>query len=179
MVSLKKILVPVNFSETSKKALESARMLADACGASLQLLHVVGYRLTASATEDPERKSLDVQRELESQACKQLEGLLDGTDRDKRHASAICCTGTPFQEIVRHAADNHIDLIVMGTHSHGPTFQMFRGSVAEHVVALAPCAVLTVKSPENSLRETALDCIGAENTSPPRLEPQRPPSSRG
>ena len=45
MATVTKILVPVDFSETSKRALDFARMLADRYGASLQLLHVIGFRL--------------------------------------------------------------------------------------------------------------------------------------
>ena len=135
MITVKKILVPIDFSATSPRVLDFGRMLADACGASLHLLHVVGYPVAKPETEARVRHD----------ACDRLEALLDGTDRDRRHATTSCQVGTPAREIVRYVADNAIDLIVMGTHSHGPTFQMATGSIAEMVIGMAPCAVLAVK----------------------------------
>jgi nucleotide-binding universal stress UspA family protein len=135
MPTVKKILVPLDFSATSTQVLDFARLLADACRASLDVVHVVGVPL-----DKPERSG-----EEQRNARRRLEALLDQTDRDRRRATVSCLVGAPGDEIVRHATDHAIDLIVMGTHSHGPTFQMVIGSVAEHVVRRAPCAVLTVK----------------------------------
>ena len=53
--------------------------------------------------------------------------------------------GDAFVEILRYAADNAIDLIVMGTHGRGPVEHLLLGSVAEKVVRKASCPVLTVK----------------------------------
>jgi universal stress protein A len=53
--------------------------------------------------------------------------------------------GSPFQEIVRYAVEQAIDLIVIGTHGRGPIGHMLLGSVAEKVVRKAPCPVLTVR----------------------------------
>ncbi len=140
MITVNRILVPLDFSATSKRILDFGRMLADACGASLHLLHVISYPLAHPEREGQERFD----------ACQRLEALLDGVDRDHRRATRSCQVGTPALEIVRYATDNAIDLIIMGTHSHGPTFQMAVGSVAEGVIRQAPCEVLIVKS-----RETA------------------------
>jgi nucleotide-binding universal stress UspA family protein len=137
MVAVKKILVALDFSETSKSVLEFGRMLADACGASLHLLHIIRYPLAAPETVDREQRD----------GCSRLDALLDPIDRDSRHATTWCEVGTPAHEIVRYADENAIDLIVMGTHSHGPTFRMATGSIADSVVGSAPCAVLTVKAP--------------------------------
>lgn len=138
MLPVNRILVAVDFSESSKRALDFGRMLADACGASLHLLHVVAYPLEKPGSE----------RDAQQEAGNRVEALLDRTDRERRHATTSCHVGTPAPEIVRYAADHAIDLIVMGTHSHGPTFQMMTGSIAEAVIGLAPCAVLAVKSAE-------------------------------
>ena len=56
---------------------------------------------------------------------------------------------TGFVEIVRYAKEQSIDLVVLGTHGHGPIAHMLMGSVAEKVVRKAPCAVLTVRHPEH------------------------------
>ena len=149
MITVRKILVPLDFSDTSKRVLDFGRMLADACGASLHLLTVVGYPLAKPESESQERHD----------ACKRLEALLDRTDRDNRHATTSCQVGTPAPEITRYAAENGIDLIVMGTHSHGPTFQMITGSIAEAVMGMAPCAVLAVKGAGAAPYESAVDPV--------------------
>ena len=57
--------------------------------------------------------------------------------------------GKPFVEITRYAQEQHIDLIVIGTHGHSALASVFLGSVAEKVIHKAPCAVLTVRHPEH------------------------------
>ena len=151
MVAVNKILVPVDFSETSKRVLEFARMLADACGASLHLLHVIACPLATPETT----------RQEQQEAGKRLEALLNRPDRVIRHVTTSCELGTPASEILRYAADNGIDLIVMGTHSRGPSFRMATGSVAEVVIGLAPCPVLAMKAAEERLHDPAVDPVVA------------------
>jgi universal stress protein A len=135
MIVVKNILVPIDFSDTSEQVLAFGRMLADACGASMHLLHVVSPVLSSPSSIDEERRH----------ASRRLAALLDETDMSARRVTTFCEVGTPAHEIVRYAADHGVDLIVMGTHWHGPTFQMATGSIAEGVLGSAPCAVLAVK----------------------------------
>jgi nucleotide-binding universal stress UspA family protein len=137
MTSVQRILVPIDFGDSSLKALDFARMLSDRCGASLQLLHVVPCGLSES----------DRQQALQLEAEHRLDALLTHSDRADRHAGVCCVTGAAASAIARYAADHDADLIVMGTHWDGSTFQMAIGSVAEIVVRLAPCPVVTVKAP--------------------------------
>ena len=53
--------------------------------------------------------------------------------------------GVPFEEIVKIAEEERADMIVMGTHGRGGLNRMLLGSVAERVIRLAPCPVLTVR----------------------------------
>ena len=142
MLAVKKILVPIDFSQTSMRVLEFARMLADACGASLELLHVIGYPMENGQAIEQQRRD----------ACRRLDAMLDSTDRDRRHAVTSCDVGTPAREIVKYAVRHAADLIVMGTHWHGPLLHQATGSIAEGVVGMAPCAVLAVKSTEQEPR---------------------------
>lgn len=57
--------------------------------------------------------------------------------------------GVPHQEITDYAKEANIDLIVLGTHGHTGLVHMLMGSVAEKVVRLAPCPVLTVRHSEH------------------------------
>jgi hypothetical protein len=70
MLAVKKILVPIDFSQTSMRVLEFARMLADACGASLELLHVIGYPMENGQAIEQQRRD----------ACRRLDAMLDSTD---------------------------------------------------------------------------------------------------
>ncbi len=53
--------------------------------------------------------------------------------------------GVPFEEIVRVAKEEHADMIVMGAHGRSGLNRVLLGSVAERVIRLAPCPVLTVR----------------------------------
>lgn len=55
--------------------------------------------------------------------------------------------GTPYHEIVAAANEDDVDLIVMATHGRGEVHRLLVGSVADKVIRLAPCPVLTVKDP--------------------------------
>jgi nucleotide-binding universal stress UspA family protein len=134
-MTINTILVPIDFSETSAHVLDLARMLADTCGASMHLMHVIGYPLATATTADDERQD----------ACRRMDALVTDDDRHKRHVTTSCEIGTPAHEIVKYATEHTTDLIVMGTHWHGPSFQSVSGSIAETVLGLAPCAVLAVK----------------------------------
>ena len=57
-------------------------------------------------------------------------------------------SGEPFEEIIRYAKDQEIDLIVLGIHGRSTLASMLLGSVAEKVVGKAPCPVMTVRHPE-------------------------------
>jgi nucleotide-binding universal stress UspA family protein len=145
MVTVSRILVATDFSEASARALEFGRLFADACGASLHLLHV----------EPPAVGHPDEARRASARACAKLEALRDAAGGAAGEATIACRTGPIAAEIVRYAADEGIDLIVMGTHSHGPAFQMVSGSIAEVVLADAPCAVLAVKKSAAAARVRA------------------------
>ena len=134
-MTLNRILLPTDFSETADYARHHAVELARRFQASLHLLHVVG---------DP--VSEDRAGGVEANAARRL-GELSLSGIDSRRATR---TGHAFVEIVRYAADKKIDLIVMGTHGHGPVAHLLLGSVADKVVRKAPCPVLTVRQPDHA-----------------------------
>lgn len=136
------ILVAIDLREPSTHLLDYARMIADASGAALHLLYVTGQPLTSTDA---------IKRDLRDARCR-LDALLDDTDRERRHATVFCTAGPPSHEIIRYAADHSIDLIVMGTHCHGPGYHLPVGSIADAVLRLAPCAVLAVKSAQHTAR---------------------------
>jgi nucleotide-binding universal stress UspA family protein len=142
----KRILVPIDFSAPSDAALEYARSVAGRYGASLHLLHVAEdpYRAFYSAEVFvPQVEGL--REEILTDTARRLTARLQPSDAIELHATAESIIGTPAGSIVEYAAGHHIDLIVMGTHGRGGMAKLLMGSVAERVVRMAPCPVLTVR----------------------------------
>jgi nucleotide-binding universal stress UspA family protein len=151
MIALKKILVATDFSQPSEAALAYGRELARTFGASLTVLHVVDNILTrAYGADGMVLADQGLQLEIEKSAQHQVDALLFDEDRQALGAVGLVLTSnSPSAAIVFYARDAAIDLIVIGTHGRGAIAQLLMGSVAERVVRLAPCPVLTVRNPEH------------------------------
>jgi len=142
MISLKRILVPTDFSDCSKQAITYACELAKRFSGELQLLHVA----VPHAMPMPYVGAVSEQAfHPEETAKKALEELEDSEFDQVSRVERAVRTGTPFVEIVRHAKENDIDLIVLGTHGRSGLVHALIGSVAERVVRKSPCPVLTVR----------------------------------
>ncbi|MFN3739947.1 MAG: universal stress protein [Thermodesulfovibrionales bacterium] len=146
---VKKILLPTDFSEGSKNALPYAVELTKQYNASLYMIHVIYDINQASGLHVPHVNLDQLYSEIESVAKKELErfGLeeLRGMNVQRE-----VLRGVPYEEIVKYAEKNQIDLIVIGTHGRKGLEKIFFGSTAEQVVRKAPCAVLTVRLPKKS-----------------------------
>jgi len=151
MIALKKVLVATDFSQPSEAALAYGRELARTFGASLTLLHVVDNILTrAYGADGMVLADQGLQLEIEKGAQHEVDALLFDEDRQALGAVGLVLTSnSPSAAIVFYARDAAIDLIVIGTHGRGAIAQLLMGSVAERVVRLAPCPVLTVRNPEH------------------------------
>jgi nucleotide-binding universal stress UspA family protein len=151
MLAIKNILVPTDFSEASDAALTYGRELAGRFGATLHLLHATDNLQLAALGEPYYGETLmDLQRTIEATARKRLEELAIDSDRSGPPTRRTAVTSTaPALAIVEYARSHQIDLIVMGTHGRGPLTHLVMGSVAERVVRIAPCPVLTVRHPQH------------------------------
>lgn len=93
--------------------------------------------------------SAKVYEEMEASARtagrKQLDGLVAKAKRAGVRTRALLLEGVPYERIVRAAKTQRADLVVMGTHGRTGLARFFLGSVAERVVAMAGCPVLTVR----------------------------------
>lgn len=143
---IKRILVPLDFSVNSDRALDYARGLAQKFDATLHLVHVCEVPTMASATMEAYSLAYtEWSQRLGEEAEMQLLAL-------KARIAGVKVTtevlfGNAAMAIVDAALANHSDLIVMGTHGHGPVLHMVMGNVAERVVRHAPCPVLTMREP--------------------------------
>ena len=143
-MSFRRILVPVDFSNHSDRALEIARELAKAFGSKLVLLHC--YQVNRGAVSPygivlPE--SFD--REIREAAARRLEQWREKAAADGVDAEARLSANLPSMGITDAATEEKIDLIVMGTRGLSGIKHVLLGSVAERTLRTAPCPVLTVK----------------------------------
>jgi nucleotide-binding universal stress UspA family protein len=140
---LKKLLVPTDFSVHSDYAVDYAARIARAFKARVVLMHVTEpspYTVTDTLVVVEYGRMLD----------KVAQSLLTNLGRKLAAKGLAVKTylayGSPYREIVEKAAKEKADLIVMGTHGHRGIGHILLGSVAEKVVRLAGCPVLTVRS---------------------------------
>ena len=169
MATYRRILVPTDFSDTSRFAVSRACALARRFDAEIHLVNVLPLLdLGPVATEMPAVSRMDLEEKWVRAARDELDALARESRVTVRVTSEVT-RGHPFVEIVRYARAHQIDLIVMGTHGRGAVEHMLLGSVAERVVRKAPCPVLTVRLPEHSFR-----LPGSEEQQDPRTDAPAP-----
>jgi nucleotide-binding universal stress UspA family protein len=139
-----RILVPTDFSAASEEAWRSAQQLARPLNAELVLLHVfVEAPLYSESPFSAQRV-----REVYASGRDWVQATLARWAGEAR-ASGLTVrtefrTGVPYKEIVAAAGEGQADLIVVGTHGRGGVERALLGSVADRVIRLAPCPVLSV-----------------------------------
>jgi universal stress protein A len=153
--SLKRILVPTDFSETADTALDYAKQLATKMGASLHLLHVFTdpYAVAACAPEVFAAVPPEARERARDEAHQRLFERLDAGEEQRFRGTRGIVRGLTAPQIVAYAAAQDIDLIVMGTHGRRGVAHLLLGSVAEHVVRTATCPVLTVRADHGVAQE--------------------------
>lgn len=143
--SLSRLLVTIDFSQASKKALPYAVALAREFDAALLLLHVVPAHLPAELSQ------LGVVLEENRLLAEAREGLsrLRQAELDPElRVDTLAVSGAPAHAICRAAEAHAADLIVMATHGHTGLKHFLLGSVTENVVRHAGCPVLVVRERE-------------------------------
>lgn len=150
MIALKKVLVATDFSEPSEAALAYGRELARSLGGQLVVLHVVNDTFAATAGPDGfVFTNPGMQASVNAAGQKRVDDLISVEDRTLLGAQGTVVTSdAPASAIVKYAKDSDVNLIVIGTHGRGGMAHLLLGSIAERVVRIAPCPVLTVRHPE-------------------------------
>jgi nucleotide-binding universal stress UspA family protein len=150
MIKIANVLVATDFGKASDSALAYGREFARTFGARLHVLHVVENPMIWAGSESVGVDLVRMQKDLEDAAVQQMDRLLTPEDRQQLRAVSVIRTGrTAAVEIVSQAKLANIDVIILGTHGRTAVSHMLMGSVAEKVVRLAPCPVLTVRHPEH------------------------------
>ncbi len=148
-IGLKRILVPVDFSPLSKKALHYATRMAREFGAEVNILHVVepevppafdGFMIAPPPISNGAGNSWTGQ--LKSLVSLVRKAGVEPVDSSVR-------SGLAAFEIVEAAKELDVDLIVIATHGYTGWKHFAIGSTAERVVRAAPCPVLVVREKEH------------------------------
>lgn len=144
----KKILVPIDFSHFSKKALEAAVELAQCCKGKIYLLHVeedIFHMRQIHKNHPSLEKYCDrFHKEFVVEKKEHLERFKSYIPK-KLFAGAIIKEGHPFVEIVKFAKTKCVDLIIISSHGRSELRHALLGSTADKVSRKAECAVLIVK----------------------------------
>jgi len=144
-----RILVPIDFSEHSRKSTSYAMRFASLYNATLLLVHVFelpGYALTGDEYVKPSSELLKSHAHAHEQAARANLTMIENQVRNRGvKVEAHHCVGCAFDEIVKIAKQLDADLIIIGSHGRTGLQHLLLGSVAERVVEHARCPVLVVK----------------------------------
>lgn len=143
-----RILVPVDFSDTSTKALQYAVPFGAAFDAEVVLLHVLQpYSIPVELGYLPP-EWVENQQAFAKSALDELGKLCIREIGARARSQVLVREGVPWQEIITAAQELRADLIILATHGHTGLQHVLLGSVAERVVRHAPCPVLVVRDVE-------------------------------
>jgi universal stress protein A len=167
-MTIKRILVPLDFSANSMRALDYALELSKQFKAQVSVLFVVEpiYYAVPDFTGSPAMGEL--LNEQMGSARAQLARLEQQYAKRRIKLRALLQTGTAYEAIVDTAKQIKADLIAMATHGRTGVSHLLLGSVAERVVRTAPCPVLTLR-PGQRLHRAASHSRGTRTT--PRRAP--------
>lgn len=140
----KKILVPTDASEYSRRALKTALELARSVQAEIVLLHVSytpqaywGYTISYGITV--------TQEQLDQNGDLALEATLTGIDSEQVVIHKRVESGHPVTIILEQIKKENIDLVIMGSHGYGAIAGSVLGSVSQRVLQRVNCPVLIIK----------------------------------
>ena len=146
MKRIRRVLYASDFSAASRPAFATAVSIAKALGARLTIMSVLAPVVPTVPEQYLDAVTLDQLDKLVHQwSARELEKLTGRAKRVGVRATALLCDGDPADQIVRACRSTRADLTVVGTHGRRGLPKFLLGSVAERVVAMAPCPVVTVR----------------------------------
>lgn len=143
--TIEQILVPIDGSADAVKAATMAAVLARGTGARITLAHVLDTKsmpLLGASAISGEELARATEEAAERCACAVERAALEGSGATY---DTTTLRGEPGPEIVRHAQEQGVDLIVMGSRGLSPLRQVLLGSVSSHVLHDAPCSVTVAR----------------------------------
>jgi nucleotide-binding universal stress UspA family protein len=145
--NIKKVLVPIDFSDYSKNSLKYAANFVKCFNAELILVYVVEPTIYPPDFSMGQIAIPAVDADIDNRSVEELERLAKTEIPPDIKCKTLVKTGKPFIEIIETASEEDADLIIIATHGHTGVEHILFGSTAEKVVRKAPCPVLTLRDP--------------------------------
>jgi nucleotide-binding universal stress UspA family protein len=142
---IKRVLVPIDFSDYSKNSLKYAVKLVNSFKADLFLIYVVEPVIYPPDFSMGQIAIPSIDAEVDKRASEELNTLAKTEIPVDVKCKCIIKTGKPFIEIIETAKEENIDLIIIASHGHTGVEHILFGSTAEKVIRKAPCPVLTFR----------------------------------
>jgi nucleotide-binding universal stress UspA family protein len=146
VTSLARVLCPVDFSQSSMRALQCAMSVAEEAGAALTVLHVARTLSIHDAAVHPELGLPESQVAYERHLRHRLVDFVPAAARAYSMLEEHVTSGKPWREILRVAEDRRAGFIVIGVRGRSSTDQTLFGSTTHHVVRQATCPVLSIRN---------------------------------
>lgn len=148
-----RILLAIDGSDASNLAVDAAAALAWPTGATLEIVSVIPVDAELFGGPWPAAayvQSNEVREELSGELGRQLTVAADAVRRPGLEVTTTLAEGRPASEIVRRAAQDAVDMVIVGARGHGTLERMLLGSVSAEVVDRAPCPVLVARGGDAS-----------------------------
>jgi nucleotide-binding universal stress UspA family protein len=142
---IKRVLVPIDFSDYSKNSLKYAVKLVNSFKADLFLIYVVEPVIYPPDFSMGQIAIPSIDAEVDKRASEELNTLAKTEIPVDVKCKCIIKTGKPFLEIIETAKEENIDLIIIASHGHTGVEHILFGSTAEKVIRKARCPVLTFR----------------------------------
>jgi nucleotide-binding universal stress UspA family protein len=149
LIGLQSILVPIDFSDNSKKALRYAIPFAQQFKASLTLMYVVEPTIYPSDFGFGQVGFPNVEKELQEKATEEMRQLIATLIPSTVQSYSVVDSGIPFVEITSYAQKKNVDLIIVATHGTTGVEHILFGSTAEKIIRKSPCPVLVIRAEEH------------------------------
>jgi len=145
--NIKKVLVPIDFSDYSRNSLKYAAGFVKCFDAELILVYVIEPTIYPPDFSMGQIAIPAVDADIDARSIEELEKLAKTEIPSDVKCKTIVKTGKPFIEIIETASEEDTDLIIIASHGHTGVEHILFGSTAEKVVRKAPCPVLTLRDP--------------------------------
>jgi nucleotide-binding universal stress UspA family protein len=144
MMDVKNILTPIDFSENASRILQEATYFSKKLNAKLTIVFVVQNFDDYSGFFVPHIPIAQFEEELLGSAQDKMDSFIQENIEESVDYESKVLAGDISEEIINFAKENEMDMIIMGTHGYKGLEKVLFGSVAEKVVKLASCPVLTI-----------------------------------
>ena len=144
MIEFKRILYPVDLSESSDKMIPYVQAVAQKLDAAIHILFAARAFEYFSSIYVPYPSISRFENEVIKGAEKRMYEFVDEHFNEYPHTKAVVVAGDASEEIINYIQEHHIDLVIMGTHGRKGMDKILFGSVAERVLKTSPVPVMVI-----------------------------------